>query len=283
MLPLSFRILLRRLGSRSDLSSWHDHLKVMFAVMRFEKLMRSLDTPSPVGKGEMTAIVLSYKRPQNMDAIVRSLLATPSVGTVIVSNNNPEISIEKWIMIQDSRLRILNQKEHRCTPERMHIASRCPGELFLTVDDDLFLRPDQYEIVCTALRSDPTRVHGMFGTDCTSDGSFLTIRTGDRDVDILNRIYGFSQTHVSAFAALVKSLRSSGISVPENDNTWDDIILSFSGTGRPRSHHIGCYLDCPTQGTRHIAVWREDGFFEKRRKLYGTLLGMDMRQVHRNA
>ncbi len=58
---------------------------------------------------KLSVILLSFSRMKNMRLIVRGLLNLPFVETVVVSNNNPAVHIEKWIGIKDPRLRLINQ------------------------------------------------------------------------------------------------------------------------------------------------------------------------------
>ena len=53
-------------------------------------------------------------------------------------------------------------------------------------------------------------------------------------------------------------------------NSWpgDDIVLSFTGMGRPRIHDLGPLEFCPTSSLKGVALWKENDFFERRYRLF---------------
>jgi hypothetical protein len=52
------------------------------------------------------------------------------------------------------------------------------------------------------------------------------------------------------------------------------MFLSFSGDGKPRMHNAGPFVDCPTQGRKGIATWREGGFHREREEMYRQLIAV---------
>lgn len=262
---------LRRWLLKDDATGWAAHLQHVRSVRAWMQSMGSLGEPPATG-GNVTAIVLSYLRPQNIDAILRSLLHTPSVGQVVLCNNHPDIAIGRFVSVTSPRLRIIQHAKHCGTPERLRIAQDDAARFFLAADDDLFLRPQQYDLLCQALKDDPSRPHGMFGQVMQPDGTFRYAVRGDADVDVLNRVYAFTSDHVRRFFEITGQLRFAEDDWKRSD--WDDVVLSFSGRHRPRSHDVGAYLDCPTQGRKDTAVWRRDDFFERRTPLFRRLQEM---------
>lgn len=260
---------IRRFLLKDDDASWREHRSRVRSIEQWIRALEVQGDPSNESGGDTTAIVLNYKRPHNIDAIVRSLLQTPSIKTVIVSNNNPACNIRRWLDIANDRIRIIDQPVRCSTAERYRIAALCDTQYFLAVDDDLFLLPEQYEKVMCALKADPSRVHGVFGQTMQQDGTFQYAVRGDTDLDVCNRVYAFTREHVMQFHALVERLHLHGDDWKRSD--WDDIVISFSGAQKPRSHVIGPYLDCPTQGKKGIAVWRRDDFFDERLPLFRRL------------
>lgn len=223
---------------------------------------------NPAGAHDVTAIVLSWKRPRNIPLIVRSLLATPAVSRVIVSNNNPHLALPP-LPFASKRLSILRATEEKATTERWRIARDTPSRYYLAVDDDIFLRPEQFELLCTALKHDPSVPHGMFGHYQNPDGSWHY--NGERAVPVLNRVYACTAEHVRTFHRIADALGAGEGTAMWRRSDWDDIVLSKSGCGEPRIHDLGPYLDCPTQGLTGIAVWRSKGFFPFREAFQSQL------------
>src|SRR5687768_3512064 len=57
---------------------------------------------------KLTVILLSYKRPENLQAIARSALRCSFVEKVLLCNNNPLCAMEDWVKSSDKRLVFLN-------------------------------------------------------------------------------------------------------------------------------------------------------------------------------
>src|SRR5262245_52651730 len=73
---------------------------------------------------KLTVIVLNYKRPHNMQPIVRSILRCSFVNKLIVCNNDPLSRIEEWISASDKRVVLINNPRNRGTIARFEIASK---------------------------------------------------------------------------------------------------------------------------------------------------------------
>lgn len=225
----------------------------------------------PAGTRDVVAVVLNYKRPQNIEPIVKSLLVAPSINRVIVSNNNPTCDLSQWINITDPRVEIHAPAERQYTPYRYYLSRYYASPLYLCIDDDLFLLPSQIESLVSHLRTAPEVPHGIFGQVALPEGGFLhAVQREERPVDVINRVYAFTAAHLLEWQRLVREL---GFETRERlaQNHWDDLVLSFAGSQKPRIHDIGPYLDCPTQGNKGTAVWREEEFFEQRENIYQRL------------
>ena len=217
------------------------------------------------GKPVFTAIILSFRRPQNIAKICRALLKTPSVRKVILSNNNPAVHIRDWIDISDERLIIIEQPTVTACPIRFLLAQRDDGESFLFIDDDLFLLPQQLEKLCNSFRADSSVPLGIQGhVHIPSEHALLCGLYGTRRVDGLNRVYLCNRAHIDAFFRIVEQLGMPSGSAAWNSNYWDDMVLSRCGGRRPRILEIGAFIDCPTSGAPGIAVWKERDFFASR-------------------
>lgn len=225
--------------------------------------------PSP----DTVAIVLSYKRPQNIDIIVRLLLRTPSVAAIVVSNNNPAYRLADWMSVHDPRCSMIEQPIARPRHIRYGIAAReAVYQRFLAVDDDLFLRPSQLESLCAAVRADPSRPHGITGLQYDSWRGMVFHHVSGRTqaVDAINRVYAFTSAHVDNFRQLMRETGFDPRHTAWRHSYWDDLFLSYSA-GKPMVHALGSFLDCPSQFASGIAVWKQPDFFRLRLSLLRRL------------
>ncbi len=269
---MSFKAEIIRCVRKGDKDSWMRHLLWLLKFHAWKR--RTRVAVSPAGTtADVTAIILAYKRPQNVDALVRSLLHTPSIRTVLVSNNNSSLSLRRWMSVRDPRVHVLEQVVDRRCEFRFELARRDDSDLFLAIDDDLFLSPFQLEQLISHLRCDPSRVHGMVGEVFDSwVGITKRAPQSEMEVDTLNRVYAFTREHVERFFTLL-DLFGYTPSNPEWFHVgYDDILISSSGIHRPMMHSIGTFLDCPTHSDRSVAGWRQDAFSSRRVRLFSRIL-----------
>ncbi len=216
-------------------------------------------------KQTFTAIILSYLRPQNIERICKTLLSLDDIGRVVVSNNNPEVNLEEYITLKDPRLSIITQNKKSGPFKRFEIAHELSGEYFLSIDDDLFLNKTQISSLMKQLLHDQSAPHGFWGQSYTR--RFFWLRIGDdviinkiQKVDILNRSYFFTKSHLQEMFSL---MQQAGINTEEIGPS-DDILISFSGNQKPFIHDIGDYSDCPTSNVKGVAQWLDNTFHDKR-------------------
>lgn len=253
---------LRRIATFGGRLSVQDRYRWLMTFRAWQKEVFAETLPA-ASKPDIVAIVLSYRRPYNIDPIVRVLLKTPSIAKIIISNNNPQYRMSDWMSISDPRITVIEQVLPRPAHVRYGIAARESSyKKFLAVDDDLFLKPSQLEVVCQALHADPSRPYGVAGQIYDSWRGMLYHNINDRTqkVDILNRIYAFTSDHVETFFSLVRQAGYRPTSEQWKYSHWDDLFLSFSGA-TPQVIYTGKYLDCPSQSEAGVAVWRTTGFF----------------------
>ncbi len=222
--------------------------------------------------GDVTAYVANFRRPQNIRLIVRSFLACPSIGRIIVSNNNPDCDLGRWFKPDSDRITILNHSyPQSCSMRYVHLRD-IPSPYYLILDDDVFLLPSQTERLIGELKSDPSVPHGLYGQRWNGEtfrGGFEQI---DDELEVISRVYAFSSAHLQAVFRI-----SATVGIPEGHPDWqlsrfDDLFLSCSGDSRPRIHNTGSMVDCPTQGKKGVATWREAEFHRQRNDMYRKLL-----------
>ncbi|ETZ23847.1 hypothetical protein [Pedobacter sp. V48] len=221
-----------------------------------------------------TAIVLSYKRPQNIQRICETILSVSQVCKLILSNNNPEVDLKSYVKIDDNRFVLINQERDSGCIKRYELAYVEHSEYYFCIDDDLFLSKTQIQYLMVNLINDPFRPHGFWGqsllklNDKISFGE--SVVNCDQEVDILNRAYFFTRKHV---VELFRLLSLSQIDI-EDAGLCDDIFLSSSGVKKPSMHFIGKFEDCPTSNEFGIASWKGFEFEKKRQKVLERILNI---------
>jgi len=219
-----------------------------------------------------TAVILSYKRPGNIQRICETILEIKAVDKLILSNNNPEIDLTDYVSINDSRFFFIEQKEHCACIKRFEIAYSSPSKFYFCIDDDLFFNRNQIQYLMDVLVTDPSRPHGFWGQNYTVRGDKIRFHqpvvNKSTTIDILNRAYFFSWAHLVKLLNLVQLSQTYLTDV----GTVDDIFLSFSGKKKPQLHNIDCFENCPTSNEKGIATWLRDDFEIKRIKALEFIL-----------
>jgi glycosyltransferase involved in cell wall biosynthesis len=252
-----FRVLALLLRKGADLHFPKGRLRFAREYAKWEVRVRFRAAVEIDRNKKLTVVLLSYKRPQNIEPLVRSALKCAFVARVIVCNNNPEFRMEKWVGVSEPRLLLLDQKENLGPGYRFHVAAREPGEYFCFIDDDVFLYPEQIRKLFGHLLEDPSVPHGVRGQIVFDNQDFLDgIYGRECKVDILNGVYFFTKAHLSEYFRLDEKLNG----IPR----VDDIVLSFSGGSAPRCHDVGEILLCPTESVSGIAIWKETDFRKHR-------------------
>ncbi|MEE1676086.1 hypothetical protein SNR37_001413 [Agarivorans aestuarii] len=218
------------------------------------------------------AVLLSYKRPQNMDKIIRRILDSKYIDKIVLSNNNPEVCIEEWLNLDDYEVEIINQPIPTLYTMRWQVASEQQHDFFFCPDDDLYLTGSQIDQLIEELFANPSVPHGVVGQlKCYRNGQpFLDSDVGrvNCEIDILNRTYFFTKQQVLRTLELAKELGYEDIN---STRFMDDVLLSFSGDSRPIIHHVGDLDSCETSVQKGVATWREDNFIDTRVEGYMKL------------
>ncbi|GAB5546418.1 MAG: hypothetical protein SangKO_061780 [Sandaracinaceae bacterium] len=257
----------RRLWSHRALgvASWAEHARAVAG------LRRDLDRPARMSRGaDVVLVINSFARPQNMGLICWLALRAPSIRRIVISNNDPTVDLGCCLGFDDPRLEVRRRATRRGPMARYTTAREVGGRLFLSVDDDLFLGPDQLELLAHRLRAAPEAPHGFYG-QLFRDGAFHYNRgLAEGQVDVLNRAYAFTDAHLARYFELVDAL---GITRPDAVHafTMDDVPLAFCGATRPFTHDIGPYVDCESEHDPRIAIFRKRGEHVRRAALFRRL------------
>lgn len=217
-------------------------------------------------------IILSYRRPQNINRIINAASSIKFCKEIIVSNNNPEINIFDFLERSEGQFHILQQKQRFPAAQRFQIAINSCSKYFIAIDDDLFLQPQQIELLIEHLRFNEAIPHGgPWGQKIFYDQDKIRLKGWfypNSEVDVLNRSYAFTRNHVEKFFDLLHLLGCKSI---QDLGPADDILLSFCGNQRPYCHDLGTWEECPTSHTPGIALWKEEGFASHRLDVFHKL------------
>jgi hypothetical protein len=165
---------------------------------------------------------------------------------------------------------VICPKDHSPPSFRYEIASQMTANFFLCIDDDIFLLPYQIKILFEKLIENPSVPHGTYGSellinDYIEKGSSKVKITCkhhfqvETEVDEIYQTYAFTKFHVVQYFNLLKRIRGENSCI-DGLNFCDDIILSFSGKGRPIIHNLGKILACYTFDNDNIAVFKMHNF-----------------------
>lgn len=217
-----------------------------------------------------TAICLSYRRPDNIPRVLSGILASTCIERVIVCNNNPDVALKNLPL--DTRIHVINQKVHMPAAHRFFLASELEGEYFVSIDDDLFLSGNQVDQLVSFVAKYPEVPHGgPWGQKLVTIENCSRLQGWlypDDEVDVLNRAYAFSREHAKKFVALCSIL---GASNALESGPWDDVVISHSGAGRPKTHHLGDWQSCPSSNDASVALWMQPGFHDSRLRIFNQL------------
>src|SRR5207248_3934952 len=98
----------------------------------------------------------------------------------------------------------------------------------------------------------------------------------EADVDVLIGAYAFTTKHLKRVFKLAELIGIRDLSQVRN---YNDILLSFGGTKRPRIHAIRPMLQCASTSLPGVALWKSDeqfwteriSVFEKVREIQLTM------------
>lgn len=256
-LPLLWRAA-RLFGYRAWSSTFDENTAAARAILR--AAARDA-TPEP-GPEPITVVLLSYRRPWNTPLQLHLCLATPGVERVIVSHNDPTRPPPK--LPDDPRVRLIVQPRESGPVTRYQVLRDEPGRWFVALDDDVFLSPLQIARLVRALAQSPEVPHGVHGQLYRAGRFTDNVTRAEGEVDLLNRVYAFSAAHRDRYFELLSLL---GVTSEEALRRLDDdIVLAFSGAGRPRIHDLGPMADCPSEARRG-ALWRRKDALARRTEL----------------
>ena len=132
------------------------------------------------------------------------------------------------------------------------------------------------------LLADEQYPHGIIGhvyppgTTSSNGSPFHHVAGRETEVDVLIGAYAFTTEHLNRVFELAAKIGVSDLSRVRNG---EGILLSFSGTKRPRIHAIRPMLQCASTSLPRVALWKSDeqfwtervSVFEKLREIQLTM------------
>jgi hypothetical protein len=251
-------------------------IKILTAFLRLELLSRRARcrrSHSANGGPRLKLILLSYERPANLDLLVR-LCRIDLVDRIVVSNNNPRYRVRDMVRIRDPRLLLIDQEDHVKPGIRFVLARDEPSDLYVAIDDDIFLTPSQLRLLAEKLATQPESPHGLIGKILRGKSfpPWPFVPANPRDggrADILNCVYAFTREHLDEYFRLAAAV---GIEDHAQLANGEDIILSFSGRERPYIHDFGPVTKCASSALAGVAISNTNRrFYRERWELFSTL------------
>jgi len=244
--------------------------------------LRFATRAAPIGGKTCAAVLLTHNRPQNISLLVEGALRNGFVTKVIVSNSNPQVKVRDWVTSTDSRLLLVDETSRWQPGRRLVLARQTGAEYVLSIDDDIFFTPAQWRDFFSSLLADEDCPHGITGhlywpgTTSSNGSPFHHVAGRETKVDVLIGAYAFTSQHLKRVFELAAKIGILDLSQVRNG---EDILLSFSGTKRPRIHAIRPILQCASTSLPGVALWKSDeqfwtervSVFEKLREIQLTM------------
>lgn len=162
----------------------------------------------------ITAIILSWKRTENIPKILDQLTKCELVSEIILWNNNPKISLK----YKHPKITHIQSGKNFGTLSRYSVAFLSSNEHIFIQDDDLLLYPQQIKQLFKEYQKDDTRLYGCFGRNINNQKYIKQDVYGQVDI-ILGRTIMFHKRH------LHKLFRALG---NHQSHLEDDILFSLS-------------------------------------------------------
>jgi hypothetical protein len=104
------------------------------------------------------------------------------------------------------------------------------------------------------------------GTTSSNGSPFHHVVGRETEVDVLIGAYAFTSEHLKRVFEVAAKIGISDLSQVRN---YDDVLLSFGGTKRPRIHPLKPALECASASLPGIAMWTTNSeFWEERVRVF---------------
>lgn len=210
----------------------------------------------------VTAILLSWKRPQNIPRMVSELKRSPRISEILLWNNNPEINLEL------SGVKVINSPCNYYCFARYCMVPLAENDVIWFQDDDLLIHPEQFETIYTEYARDSSRIYGVEGRNIVN-GLYSADRVYGECEIVLGQAMLF---HRSLLHLAFKPLGY----IPANV-TEDDIIFSLACE---KLHFAVDVSPLETPGwDDDAALWKMPGHFERRQRAVDIMRAWRKREL----
>ena len=175
--------------------------------------------------GEITGIILNWKRPFNVAQIVGGWQTSSLVAEAIVWNNNPATTFHHdWATV-------VNTNQDLGLYARFAAACLARYDCILIQDDDLEIPVHSLGALYDAWRQDPAVLHGIFGRRPKADGSYDPRDVGGGEAPVvLTRVLLASRRYASAFFDVATNFEAIQRDARPLGN-GEDILFSYTAMG----------------------------------------------------
>lgn len=201
-------------------------------------------------------VVLSLRRPANIEPLVRNAGRCRFVSAIVVSNNDVSSRAADFVSWRDPQLRLIDEPELKPVGIRWDLARSLADEcdVVLSIDDDVFLLPGQIRALVRAVLDDPRSLHGVAGQ--IGD---RYVKDSDIEVDYVVRAYALAPPLLDRYDQLRALMPVHG---PGIDRNGEDIVMSIAEPGPPRIHDVGRVLSCKSSQEPGVALSLGDPEFD---------------------
>ena len=218
---------------------------------------------------KVTALLASYhhKRFKNLQPLVRSILKCQFISRVILSNHNPDFAVENWVKFKDNRLLIINQPVRRGPGYCWELAHAENSDYYLLIDDDFLITPKQIKKLVQHLIDEPGVPHGITGHNNSE-----YYQSVEMEVDRLSQIYTITRSHLDKYFQYLEKIKAIDPDAYKAIEPFaHEIILSKTGSGKPKIHNVGPILRCPTVRKPGVAIHQGKDFRSEQAKVINAL------------
>jgi hypothetical protein len=221
----------------------------------------------------LAVIILNYRRPQNIGAIVDTARAALPDAPIFVLDQADQPGLRERTDVAWDEVWFQRAQMNRGPGVRIALAAQLPFDHWLAIDDDTFLTAGQIRSLVERFRAEPDRAHGISGQRIELNGTVVDFRNAMREMDAamstLNLVYAFSRSQAQAAMALSDRL---GFAAWDDIGPIDDFLLSCASPKPPLCHNLGAVAICETSNEPGIALWQSGGFYRQRVEIARKLM-----------
>ncbi|MHC4430364.1 MAG: hypothetical protein ACYS14_08165 [Planctomycetota bacterium] len=203
----------------------------------------------------ISAVLLSWRRPENLPQIVRELRKNPLIKEVLIWNNNPQIALESDEAI------IINSAQNFLCVARYCLVPLTKHPLIWFQDDDLLISAEQLDAIVSAYSMGTSRIYGCRGRNLIQGRYDPAIVYGECDI-ILGQSMLF---HKKLFYEVAPTFHAM-----DSIERGDDIAFSLLCRRKHFAVNVEPLVDLGEHDEH--ALWRQPGHFSVRQHIVDHLL-----------